>query len=187
MEGDDINDVCSIGPSEELLKAAESNNVELFKKLLKCPSIDLNYAFREYYLGKILEVCCASSGKSEFVRELLSAGMDANCFTVNEQKAPIHFAVMNGHVGILNVLLDDPKIDINALDGDGNSALHLATIAGNVQCITLLLDSKGIKPNQLNGDGMTPAYIAATSSVHNNELVAASLRYCDKVNLKTIR
>lgn len=176
MIDNEMSNVCSVGPNEELIKAIESNNLQLFKKLLKCPSVNFNQAFREPCLDRILDVCCTSSDKSKFVKELLSIGMDVNCLDTNKKKAPIHFAAMHGHKDVLNVLLEDPKTDINMLDGDGNSALHLATMAGSVECIELLLGSKGIKPNQLNREGMTPAYIAATSNEKNNELVAASIR-----------
>lgn len=172
-----MSNVCSIGPNEELLKAVETKDLQLFKNLLKCSSADFNKKFREFRLSRILNICCTWPGKFKFVKELLSAGVvDVNCLDSELNKAPIHFAAMHGHKDVLDVLLEDPEVDVNLLDGDGNSALHLATIAGHCECIELLLDSKGVKPNLSNREGMTPACIAVTSNEKNNDLVAAYVR-----------
>lgn len=183
MIDNEMSYICSIGPNEELLKAVESNNLQLFKILLKCPSFDFNKNLRELCLGRLLHICCTSPGKFKFVKELLSAGVYVNCLDSEEKKAPIHCAATHGHKDALNVLLEHPEININILDGDGNSALHLATMAGHFECIALLLDSKGVKPNQPNREGMTPACIAATSNEKNNDLVAAYVRLvlCGKI------
>lgn len=182
-----VNDMCPIGPNEELLRAVGSNNLALFKTILRSQPIDLNdvYTSTEPYTGTIIDICCKLTDKSDFVRELLLFDVDVNHCGTNEGKAPIHFAAMNRCKDVLSVLLEEPKTDINILDGDGNSALHLATMAGSVECISLLLNSsKDIKPNQLNKQGETPAYIAAVSVCKNNRLIAEFIKYVE--NIQTI-
>lgn len=183
-----MNDVCSIGTNNELLKAVDLDNLAVFKKMLRSHSIDLNYYYlsTKPYTGTIFDICCKHIDKSDFVRELLTTSVDVNYLTENEKKALIHFAAMNGCKDTLNLLLEDPRTDINILDDDGNSALHLATIAESVECISLLLHSKDIKPNQLNRQGLTPAYIAATSNQKNNKIIAMFIRYGEKINIIAI-
>lgn len=176
----EMNNVCSIGPNDQLLKTVQSNDLSLFKKLLEIGlenlSLDLDYLFDEPYHGTIMDICCITAGKSLFAKVLLSAGVNVNIINKTRKKAPIHLASMNGCKDTLNVLLEHPSTDVNLLDGDGNSALHLAAKAGTVECTKLLLDSNNIKANQLNRKGFTPAYLAATSKKKCDELMLAFIR-----------
>lgn len=177
MEDVELNNVCSIGSNDQLLKAVQSKDLELFKKLLEIglgnSSINLDNIFDEPYHGTILDICCISTGRSEFAKILLSVGVDVNVINKNRKKAPIHLAAANGCKDVLYVLLEHPPTNINLLDSDGNSALHLAAKAGNVECTELLLKSNNIKANQLNRKGFTPAYLAAVSKNKNDELMMA--------------
>lgn len=180
----EMKNVCTIGPNDQLLKAIQSNDLDLFKKLLEIglgnSSIDLDYLFDEPYHGTILDICCISSGRSEFARVILSVGVDVNVISKSRKKAPIHLATVNGCVDALCTLLEHPLTDVNLLDSDGNSALHLAAKAGYVECSELLLEAKNIKANQLNRKGFTPAYLAATLKNKNDELMLTFIRYGEK-------
>lgn len=182
----EMDNVRLIGPNDQLLKAVQSNDLSLFKKLLELglnnSSIDLDYLFDEPYHGTILDICCISTGKSEFVKVLLSIGVDVNGISKNRKKAPIHLAAANGNKDVVRALLEHPQTDINLLDSDGNSALHLVAKAGYVECSELLLESKDIKANQLNRKGFTPAYLVATSKNKNDELMLAFIRYDEKTD-----
>lgn len=186
MEDVELNNVCLIGSNDQLLKAVQSKDLELFKKLLEIgldnSSINLDNIFDEPYHGTILDICCISTGRSEFAKILLSVGVDVNVINKNRKKAPIHLAAANGCKDALYVLLEHPPTNINLLDSDGNSALHLAAKAGNVECTELLLNSNNIKANQLNRKGFTPAYMAAVSKNKNDELMMAFIT-CPKVDL----
>lgn len=176
-----MNNVRVIGLNDQLLRAIQSNDLDLFKKLLEIglsnSSLDLDYIFDEPYHGTILDICCISAGKSEFVKELLSIGIEVNVINKNRKKAPIHLAAANGCKDALYALLENPSTDVNLLDSDGNSALHLAAKAGHVECSELLLNCKDIKANQLNRKGFTPAYLAATSKNSNEESMILFIRY----------
>lgn len=183
MEDVEMNNTCcldSIGANDQLLKAVQSNDLGLFKQILEIGlengTVDLNHIFDEPYHGTIFDICCLSSGRSEYAKVLLSAGVNVNIINKNRKKAPIHYAASNGSADTLNVLLEHP-IDVNIQDGDGNTALHLAAKTGNVECAELLLDSKNIKANRLNKKGFTPAYLAATTKNVNDELILAFMRY----------
>jgi ankyrin repeat protein len=190
MEDVELKPVCSIATNDQLLKAVQTNDLSLFKNLLEIglgnSSIDLSATFDEPYHGTILDICCVSTGRSEFVRVLLSIGVDVNVINKNRKKAPIHLAAANGCTDALRALLEHSPTDVNLLDSDGNSALHLATKAGQLECSKLLLDSKSVNPNQLNRKGFTPAYIAATSKNKNDTLMLAFIRYSTQIYNKII-
>jgi len=179
-----MKNVCTIGPNDQLLKAVQVNDLDLFKKLLEIGlgngSIDMDHLFDEPYHGTILDICCISTDRSEFARVILSIGVDVNVIGKNRKKAPIHLATVNGCVDALRTLLEHPPTDVNLLDSDGNSALHLAAKTGCVECSELLLEAKNIKANLLNRKGFTPAYLAATSKNKNDELMLAFIRYGKK-------
>lgn len=190
MEDVELKSVCSIGTSDQLLKAVQTNDLSLFKTLLDIglenSSIDLNTIFDEPYHGTILDICCVSAGKSEFVSVLLSIGVNVNVINKNRKKAPIHLAAANGCKDALRALLEHSPTDVNLLDSDGNSAIHLAAKAGQLECSKLLLDNKKVNPNLLNRKGFTPAYIAATSKNKNDELMLAFIRYGKQINPEII-
>lgn len=176
----EMNDARASGPSDQLIRAVQSNELCLFKKLLEIGlgnrSLDLDRMFGEPYHGTIMDVCCMTAGKSEFAGALLSAGVNVNAVNKNRKKAPIHWAAVNGCADTLATLLAHPATDVNLLDGDGNSALHLAAKAGTVECTKLLLDANDIRANQLNRKGFTPAYLAATLKRPNDQLMVTFIR-----------
>lgn len=185
MAGIEMNNVCIIGPNEQLLKAVQTNDLDLFKKLMEMglenSSIDLDHIFDEPYHGTIMDICCTSKGRSEFVKTLLSIGVNVNVINKSRKKAPIHLAAANGNRDALQVLLEHLPTDVNLLDSDGNSALHLSAKAGLQECSELLLETNNMKANQLNRKGFTPAYLAATSKNKNDELMLAFIRYYIKI------
>lgn len=40
---------------------------------------------------------------------------------------PLHLAVIQGNLGVVNLLLANHKADVNALDNEGHSVVHWAT------------------------------------------------------------
>lgn len=165
------------GPVKEILTAIQLNDFNLFKKKLF-----FHYESSKRFLNELLHICCMSSDKHIFVKDLLSSvDVDVNYCNAIQRKAPIHIAVLNGCENILSLLLEHPQIDVNVRDGDGNSALHLAAIAGNVECTIRLLNCEDIKPNRLNKERLSPMYIASKSNKKNEKLVIEYLRY-DKNN-----
>ena len=58
------------------------------------------------------------------------------------------------------ILIDDPKLDVNARDSQGMTALHYAVQRGSAEIVEALLAQAGIKVNLLNGQRRTPAQLA---------------------------
>lgn len=181
IEDPKMYDAYSVGPNEILFQAVQTGDFGLFKQILKIgmeiSTIDLNKKNFDLYEGLcILDFCCMFKDRSDFVNLLLAIGVDVNILNVWHCKAPIHLAAENGCEKILNLLLENPKTDVNILDSRGDSALHLATLNGEVECAKLLLRSKNIKPNKRNREGITPAYIATTHK-KCDELMLAFIKY----------
>jgi hypothetical protein len=72
-------------------------------------------------------------------------------------------------------------VEVNLVDGKGQTALHYAAAAGNVDCVTLLLD-KGANPNIRNGHQQTPLIHAAKNNKTN--VVSTLLELSANIGLK---
>ena len=99
---------------------------------------------------------CAAQGDVEGLRKLpvnLIAKPDATGLRA------IHVAAQNGHVNVLEWLLEDPSRDqgVNEVDEDARSALHWAAWFGKAQVIPVLV-TKGGNVNQATRTGFTPLH-----------------------------
>lgn len=61
---------------------------------------------------------------------------------------------------VLQLLKEDPSIDINAQDADGMTALHYAVVSEKEEVVKALLAHKDIKPSLKNKQDQTPLDIA---------------------------
>jgi ankyrin repeat protein len=75
----------------------------------------------------------------------------------NEGMAPIHYAVMENHLGLVTFLLDK-KIDINIKTTSGATALHEACRTGNVDIVSLLINNNA-DVNAKDASGNTPLHV----------------------------
>ena len=92
-------------------------------------------------------------GNVEEVREALQAGGDPNTFLM--------CAIMRGKEEVVNLLLEQPSIEVNAKDDGDNTALHWACAGGNVAILNQLLAVPGILVNERErGLGWTPIMAA---------------------------
>lgn len=82
----------------------------------------------------------------------------------NEGLAPIHFAVMNSHLGFISFILDK-NIDINIKSNSGATALHEAVRIGNIEIITMLLAS-GADVNARDANNNSPLHTGIPTDVH---------------------
>lgn len=67
----------------------------------------------------------AGRGHTMIVERLLEAGTDATILDA-WQRAPLQFATMYGRTDVVRILLENTKIDLNALDWSSQSTLHYA-------------------------------------------------------------
>jgi ankyrin repeat protein len=81
----------------------------------------------------------------------------------NEGLAPIHYAVMENHYGLVMFLLEK-KIDINLKTTSGATALHEAVRMGNTDIISTLINN-GADVNARDAGGNTPLHVGIPSDV----------------------
>lgn len=91
------------------------------------------------------------------LRRLLDQGMDPNSRDPKGQPA-LAVAIRRESPRALQMLLARPEIDVNALNGSGESALMLAAIAGDVDACRTLIE----RGAQIDKPGWTPLHYAAS-------------------------
>lgn len=91
----------------------------------------------------------------------IKAGIDVNatCNFSPHQYSALHFAIMRGHLDLLNYLID-AKANVNLKTSDRNTALHLAAAIDNIAIVRALLNAGG-DVNCKNMKCNTPLHIAA--------------------------
>jgi len=82
----------------------------------------------------------------------------------NEGLAPIHYAVMYSHTGLISYLLDK-KIDINIKTTSGATALHEAVRIGNYQIVDMLVKA-GADVNARDANNNTPLHTGIPAEAH---------------------
>lgn len=72
---------------------------------------------------------------------------------------PLSVAASEGHVGVVRVLLANPRVDVDSRDDDGSTALYRAALWGCAGAIRALL-KKGGNPRIPGGGGLLPVGVA---------------------------
>jgi len=99
-------------------------------------------------------------GNVEDVRAALQAGGDPNT-SEETGKTFLMCAIMRGKEEVVNLLLEQPSIEVNAKDDGDNTALHWACAGGNVAILNQLLAVPGILVNERERElGWTPIMAA---------------------------
>jgi ankyrin repeat protein len=82
----------------------------------------------------------------------------------NEGLAPIHYAVMENHIGLVIFLLEK-NIDLNIKTTSGATALHEAVRIGNIDIISMLINNKA-DVNAKDASGNSPLHVGIPSNVY---------------------
>ncbi|TMW56644.1 hypothetical protein Poli38472_006654 [Pythium oligandrum] len=93
-------------------------------------------------------------GKLDCVQELLKAGASVTIVDQNGRNA-LHHACRKDHDGVVRFLLDDGKMDINAVSESKDTPLHKAVTGQSIKCIEILLQL-GADPHLRNDQNRTP-------------------------------
>ena len=105
--------------------------------------------------------CASFFGIVEIVTLLIEKG---GC-DVNQRdcigSTPLVWAALNGHEGVVKVLLGQDDINPNTANGSGETSLWCAAENGHEAVVETLLGQDGIDPDRASGYGETPLCCAA--------------------------
>lgn len=131
---------------------AQSNDLERVRVLLnKGTPVDIEDA-----AGYTALHYAARNGHRKICQELLSNGANVNAVTRSGKATPLHRAVTQNHIHIVELLLT-ANADVNLQDSDGFTPLHRAIMSDCPVIAKLLIsktnlnlrDKSGCTPNQL--------------------------------------
>ncbi|KAH6890197.1 hypothetical protein BKA70DRAFT_873758 [Coprinopsis sp. MPI-PUGE-AT-0042] len=136
---------------------------------------------RTPHMGRTPLILAIMNNSLSAVRELLSLpGILINAAD-KSRLTPFRYAMVGYNKAILSLLLTHPKIDINAPDANGITALMRAS---SEEEVALLLAHPKIKPNQIDYDGQTALMFASRrGSLEVVQVLLADPRV--QVNLKS--
>ena len=105
-------------------------------------------------MSLLWEFC--ESGSLPEVRAALARGEDVNSKD-EDGETGLMWAVSDGYDSIVELLLEQPTLDLNCTDNLGDTALHYAAEFHNVEAVRMLLaDPRLNTANQKNDDDLTP-------------------------------
>ena len=108
----------------------------------------------------------ADSSDNEKLALLINAGADVNS-RASDGWIPLTNLCFYDNLQGLRLILNAPNLNVNASDGQGNSALSLAAIKGHADCLRLLLSHPGIRVNECDDKGSL-ALIHAIANRHQD-------------------
>lgn len=149
--------------------AAEYGHYEIFMWILK--NKGLNIHERDQFSRTFLHLA-AAGGNCDLVQFLIDQGLDVNGID-GTGWTPLHFAVEQRRIGVVELLLSNPRVNVNCKDFIFESSLVMWHAIGNcmplhhavhnkdIPMVKLLLTAPKIDVNCKDGDGKTPLHIAA--------------------------
>jgi ankyrin repeat protein len=139
-------------------------NTNVIDKVMKSGKYDINALH-----GGITPLQFAIMySKTNMVKHLLKDPINADPTTRDSQSGgnALHAAVTYTlETEIIDLLLAHPKVNVDDVDGDGESALHRAAYRSHTIAVRKLLE-KGANPNIFNKKGWSPLHVAA---LHGSE------------------
>lgn len=146
-----------------LISAAFYDYENIVKLLLQNPTINVNMQTKIVYgpshfhwQGYTALIVAAQKGFESIVKLLIEAHANANIKNA-EGKTALMQAVW--HENLVKLLLQSPRVEINAQDQFGRTALMVAVMSSNENIVKILLDA-GADPNLKNYEGKTALDLA---------------------------
>ena len=147
-----------LAPSEPLVRAAMSNDLEAVKRLLLFEGADVNVLDKSY--GTTALAHAFMNGNREMMRELLWRGARVNVRLAYRQTVLMRLREGTPVEAVRDLL--DAGAKVNLRDEDGDTALMSAAEAGRAEIVELLLKA-GAKINGWNEEGRTALMKAAAA------------------------
>ena len=112
----------------------------------------------------------AREGKVERVRRQLAWGVDPNWRSFRYRRAPLHEAAANGHVEVVQLLLDNDA-EVNIKTEGSATPLHYASRGGHVDVMRVLLEAGANVAERGTGCGTPLQWAAADGHLKAAELL----------------
>ena len=117
-------------------------------------------------------------------KKLAMALIEFQGYKINERngdnETPLHITCRTGDIAYLKTLARNPRCDLNAQNGIGETALHIAVCSQteSVQNVLCLLENDGCDLNIANADGHTPLHIAVNEKRADLSIVLVKNSNC---------
>jgi ankyrin repeat protein len=112
--------------------------------------------------GHMLAVHVAANKDLASILSELADICSLNAACLSTGKTALHFAAEVGSVGCLDVLLRDRRLDLDARDKQGRTALFFAALAGHDEFVSVLLRTgQKVNVDAKDKGGMTPLWWAS--------------------------
>ena len=147
--------------------AASKGNEELVEYLIRTQQADVNLHDR-LHRSALMEA--SSKGQKEVVELLLAAGAEADA-TQADGMSSLMMAANGGFASIVELLLDQPSVDVGRQDVNGFEALHWACTnfsTGSLDTVKLLLQAGANVNATTKTTTATPLAMAADATNEND-------------------
>ena len=122
-----------------LRKAVCEGRIEKVREIINSRSLYYSKEWSHALDGYALLCTAVEKEHTEIAKLLLNNGSKVNNGNEYPSVTPLHFAVQNGDVEIIQMLLDKDA-NINALNISGHTPFHLALISKKIEIIRILLN-----------------------------------------------
>ncbi|KAI2861456.1 hypothetical protein CBS76997_10186 [Aspergillus niger] len=139
----------------------KDGNLSAARLLLRDPTVWAP-VFALHAVNNVLPPLCMAADRRriEMVRLLVECGWYVNEVDA-EGRTPLHCAADKGHYPVVQVLLSNEQLDVNARDQRESTALHEAAWKGHLAVADLLLTKPNIDINVEDRYGRTPLCCAS--------------------------
>ena len=141
-----------------LMKATENGHYKVVEVLLKA-EVNVNTSLED---GSTALHIASQNGHLVVISMLLQFGADPD-IKRNDGVTPLIIASYAGNNDIVELLLQTNKVDVNACNANGATALYIACHNGHLCVVSTLLRS-GANPNLKDNNWWTPLMIASQKS-----------------------
>lgn len=137
-----------VGTLQSAMSRTKPDATGIFAWLLSQSDLDVNLKLKE-------------SGATPLHH---ASQMDSLTIEIGQTERGVKTAIAKGQAERLQMLLQRPDLDVNAVDAKGASPLHWYASAGRLDLVRILIADPRVLPSlwHRNADGLSPAEVAAS-------------------------